>query len=152
VLEPRGRLGDLAATPAFLARRQQHHIATVGTSLRFRPAREGDRAGLVAYQSDASHLFYGVTRMGQRAVLALTVRDKGDADRLLASAPVDGEAIDLEIRFDGGRADFFYTAAGVRRVLRAGVDASFLSTSRAGGFTGTIVGPYVWRSGAPAPD
>lgn len=148
VLEPRGRLGDLQATPAFLARRQQHHVATVSTSLRFHPAREGDRAGLVAYQSDASHLFYGVTRIGQRDVLALYVREKADTDRLLASASLEGDAIDLEIRADGGRMDFFYSVGGVRRELRAKVDATFLSTSKAGGFTGTIIGPYVWRAGA----
>lgn len=148
VLEPRGRLGDLDATPAFLARRQQHHVATVSTGLRFRPTREGDRAGLVAYQSDASHLFYGVTKVGRRNVLALTVRAKSDTDRLLASVPVDGDPIGLEIRADGGRMDFFYTVDGVRRELRRDVDATFLSTSKAGGFTGTIIGPYVWRAGA----
>lgn len=146
VLEPRGQLGDLQATPAFLARRQQHHIATVSTSLRFSPAHEGDRAGLVAYQSDASHLFYGISRIGQRDVLALYVRDKADADRLLASTPVDGDAIELEIHADGPRMRFSYTAGGVKRVLLGDVDATFLSTSKAGGFTGTIVGPYVWRS------
>lgn len=148
VLQPRGQLGDLQATPAFLARRQQHHVATVATSVRFRPDREGDRAGLVAYQSDASHLFYGVTRIGQRDVLALYVRDKADADRLLASAPVDGEMLDLEIHADGGRMRFSYTTGGVTRVLRDDVDATFLSTSKAGGFTGTIIGPYVWRAAA----
>ena len=143
VLEPRGQLGDLHTTPAFLARRQQHHIATVTTSLRFRPAREGDRAGLVAYQSDASHLFYGLTRINQRNVLALYVRDKADADRLLASTPVDGDTIGLEIHTEGGRMRFSYTAGDVRHILRDGVDATFLSTSKAGGFTGTIIGPYV---------
>ena len=143
VLTPRGQLGDLDATPAFLARRQQHHIVTVTTSLRFLPAREGDRAGLVAYQSDASHLFYGLTRIGQRNVLALYARDKTDADRLLASAPVEGDAIELEIHIDGGRMRFSYTAGGVKHVLRDDVDARFLSTSKAGGFTGTIIGPYV---------
>ena len=149
VLEPRGQLGDLQATPAFLARRQQHHIATVSTSLRFRPAHEGDRAGLVAYQSDASHLFYGISRVGGRDVLALYVRDKADADRLLASTPLDGDAIGLEIHADGGRMRFSYTTDGVKRVLRDEVDATFLSTSKAGGFTGTIIGPYVWRNAAP---
>lgn len=150
VLESRGQLGDLQATPAFLARRQQHHIATVSTSLRFHPAHEGDRAGLVAYQSDASHLFYGVTRIGQRDVLALYVREKSAADRLLASTPVTGDAIDLEIHVDGGRMRFSYTAGGVKQVLRDDVDATFLSTSKAGGFTGTIIGPYVWSAAAPA--
>lgn len=143
VLQPRGQLGDLNATPAFLARRQQHHIATITTSMHFRPVDEGDRAGLVAYQSDASHLFYGITRVKQRVMLALYVRDKSDSDRLLASTPVDGGAIELEIHTDGGRMRFSYTAAGTKHVLRDGVDATFLSTSKAGGFTGTIIGPYV---------
>lgn len=93
-----------------------------------------------------------MTRIGQRDVLALTVRAKSDADSLMASVPVEGDAIDLEIRADGGRMDFFYTVGGVRRELRAGVDATFLSTSKAGGFTGTIIGPYVWRAGARGAD
>jgi xylan 1,4-beta-xylosidase len=151
VLEPAGQLGDLNSTPAFVGRRQQHHIARVSTSLRFRPRQEGDRAGLVAYQSDASHLFYGLARLGQRNVLALYVRDKAAGDRLLASVPLDSEALDLEIQMDGGRMGFSYAAGGVTRVLRADVDATFLSTAKAGGFTGTIIGPYVWRAGAPAP-
>lgn len=148
VLEPRGRLGDLHATPAFLARRQQHHIATVSTSLRFHPGQEGDRAGLVAYQSDASHLFYGISRIGQRNVLALYVRAKAGADRLLASAPLDSDTVDLEIHADGGRMRFSYAVGGVKRVLLDDVDATFLSTGKAGGFTGTIIGPYVWRGAA----
>jgi len=146
VLEPRGQLGDLQATPAFLARRQQHHIATVATSVRFRPDRDGDRAGLVAYQSDASHLFYGIARIGQRDMLALYARDKADTDRLLASAPIVGETVGLEIHADGGRMRFSYTTGGITRVLRDDVDATFLSTGKAGGFTGTIIGPYVWRA------
>lgn len=147
VLRPAGQLGDLNATPAFLARRQQHHIARVSTSLRFHPERDGDRAGLVAYQSDASHLFYGLTRLGQRTVLALYVRDQAATDQLLASVPIDGDAADLQIETDGPTMAFKYTNGGVTRVLRAGVDATFLSTTKAKGFTGTIIGPYVWRAG-----
>ena len=150
VLESGGQLGDLGSTPAFLARRQQHHIAKVATSLRFRPVQDGDRAGLVAYQSDASHLFYGLTRFGGRSVLALFVREKAGADRLLASVPFDGEAVDLQIAADGGRMRFSYTVGGENRVLRDEVDATFLSTGKAGGFTGTIIGPYVWRAGVQA--
>lgn len=151
VLEPAGQLGDLDSTPAFVARRQQHHVAKVTTSLRFQPRQEGDRAGLVAYQSDASHLFYGLTRLGQRKVLALYVREKAASDTLLASVPLESEAVDLEIQMDGGRMRFGYTVGGVARVLRADVDARFLSTAKAGGFTGTIIGPYAWRAGVQAP-
>lgn len=146
VLQPAGRLGDLDATPAFIARRQQHHIAKVSTSLHFRPHREGDRAGLVAYQSDDSHLFYGLTRLGQRNALALYVRDKAKTEQLVASVPLDSEAVELEIQADGARMRFSYTAGGVSRVLREDVDATVLSTGKAGGFTGTIIGPYAWRA------
>lgn len=151
VLEPAGQLGDLNSTPAFVARRQQHHIAKVSTSVRFRPVQEGDRAGLVAYQSDDSHLFYGLAKLGQRSVLALYVRDKSSADQLLASVPFDSDAVDLEIQVDKGRMHFRYTSGGMTRLLRADVDATFLSTAKAGGFTGTVIGPYVWRAGTPAP-
>jgi alpha-N-arabinofuranosidase len=147
ILESSGQLGDLNSTPAFLARRQQHHVAKVSTSLRFRPERDGDRAGLVAYQSDLSHLFYGLTRLRQRNVLALYVREKEAADRLLASVPLDSDTLDLQIEADGGRMRFSYTVGGATRVLLGDVDASFLSTAKAGGFTGTIIGPYVWRAG-----
>jgi alpha-N-arabinofuranosidase len=146
ILESAGQLGDLNSTPAFLARRQQHHVARVSTSLRFRPERDGDRAGLVAYQSDLSHLFYGLTRLGQRNVLALYLREKTDADRLLASVPLDSDTLELQIEADGGRMRFSYTVGGATRVLLGDVDASFLSTAKAGGFTGTIIGPYVWRA------
>ncbi|WP_137174190.1 glycoside hydrolase family 43 protein [Massilia sp. HP4] len=146
ILEAAGRLGDLASTPAFIARRQQHHIAKVSTSLRFRPLHEGDRAGIVAYQSDDSHLFYGLTKLGLQNVLALYVRDKAKAEHLVASVPLDGEAVELEIHAEGGRMRFSYTVGGLSRILRSDVDATFLSTGKAGGFTGTIIGPYVWRA------
>ncbi|MEO7497187.1 MAG: glycoside hydrolase family 43 protein [Massilia sp.] len=141
-----GQLGDLAAAPAFLARRQQHHLASVSTSLAFHPVRDGDRAGLVAYQSDASHLFFGLTRIGGKQVVALYTRAKAKDDVLVASAPVAGDTITLALRADGGRMSFQYTVDGVSKVLAADLDARFLSTSRAGGFVGTIIGPYVWRA------
>ncbi|TWI67426.1 alpha-N-arabinofuranosidase [Pseudoduganella lurida] len=146
VLRSAGELGDLARTPAFIARRQQHHSATVATSLHFQPVRDGDRAGLVAYQSDASHLFYGLTRVHGQTVVAAYARQKGQADRLLASAPVTGAAVDLEMIAEGGRMRFRYTAGGAQRELLADADITFLSTSKAGGFTGTLIGPYVWRA------
>jgi xylan 1,4-beta-xylosidase len=146
ILTPGGQLGDLANTPAFIARRQQHHSATVSTSLSFRPERDGDRAGLVAYQSDESHLFYGLTRIGGRNVIALFTRAKATEDVLVASAPVAGDAITLTMHADDGRMTFNYTVGDNTKTLSNNVDVTFLSTRKAGGFTGTIIGLYVWRS------
>jgi alpha-N-arabinofuranosidase len=146
VLSSAGRLGDLKNTPAFLARRQQHHIATVGTRLRFSPGQDGERAGLVAYQSDESYLFFGLTRSGGQSVVALYLRAKGQDEVLVASAPVSGDEIGLTLSADGGRMNFAYSTGAVPTTLKENVDVTFLSTQKAGGFVGTIIGPYVWRA------
>ncbi|CAN7349009.1 glycoside hydrolase family 43 protein [Pseudoduganella sp. LjRoot289] len=150
LLASAGKLGDLKSTPAFIGRRQQHHIAKVETSLTFDPANDGDRAGLVAYQSDQSHLFFGLARIAGKNVVALYTRAKADADVLVASAPVDSDAIGLTMLADGGRMKFTYSVAGEPKTLADNVDATFLSTRKAGGFVGTVIGPYVWRA-RPAP-
>jgi xylan 1,4-beta-xylosidase len=43
--------------PSFVARRQAHSQATIETRLRYRPARDGDRAGLAVF-SDEQHFYF----------------------------------------------------------------------------------------------
>ena len=38
---------------------------------------------------------------------------------------------------------FDYAVGGKTQTLKAELDARFLSTRQAGGFTGTVIGPYV---------
>jgi len=70
----------------------------------------------------------------------------GDTVSELASVPVDKavSAIDLRIVSDGKTLDFMYSLDRGSRweTLMADVDARHTSTAVAGGFTGTIVGPY----------
>ncbi|WP_228892901.1 glycoside hydrolase family 43 protein [Pseudoduganella aquatica] len=143
-----GQLGDLKSTPSFIGRRQQHHIAKVSTTLSFQPQRDGDRAGLVAYQSDESYLFYGISRIAGKNVLALYTRAKASEDVLVASAPFEGDSVALSVQADGGKMAFSYTAGGKTETLADKVDTTFLSTRKAGGFVGTIIGPYTWRAKA----
>lgn len=136
-------LGDLNGVPAFIGRRQQHANARFSTILRYVPEKEGDRAGLAAVQSDRSHLFFGLTRIAGATVVALYTRDAADADRLVASAPVTVEGpVTLTIRMTGGTMAFDYAVGGATRTLKQGLDATLLSTKKAGGFVGTVVGPY----------
>lgn len=141
-LTSRGRLGELNTSPAFLGRRQQHHNATVSTTLRFTARAEQDRAGLVAYQSDAANLFFGLTRIGGKDVVALYTRAKDQNETLVASAPAPAGPVELVLRAEGGTMRFEYGVGGQRRSLADKVDATFLSTKKAGGFVGTIIGPY----------
>lgn len=136
-------IGDLDGVPAFIGRRQQHANATVSTTLRYTPVSDGDRAGLAAVQSDRSNLFFGLTRIAGKTVVALYTRDAADADSLVASAPIPATgSVTLTIRTTGGTMAFDYAVGGRTQTLREGVDATLLSTKKAGGFVGTVFGLY----------
>ncbi|WP_235209546.1 glycoside hydrolase family 43 protein [Sphingobium sp. Ant17] len=142
-LESSTPLGDLNGVPAFVGRRQQHAIATMSTTLRFTPEKDGDTAGLAAIQSDRSHIVFGITQVGGKKMIALTSRDNADTDMLVASAPLTAPGpITLTIRADGGKMAFDYEVDGKRATLKSDLDATLLSTRKAGGFVGTVVGPY----------
>ncbi|WP_278392439.1 glycoside hydrolase family 43 protein [Sphingobium yanoikuyae] len=152
VLDGTTALGDLSGAPAFIGRRQQHHIATISTDLSYRPVADGDRAGLAAVQSDRSFLFFGVTQKDDKPQIALMVRKDSDRDRLVAAAPIDpAKPVRLTIALDGGTARFAYGVDGQKTVLARDVDIRFLSTHEAGGFVGTVVGPYAWSARVTRP-
>ena len=136
-------IGDLTGAPAFVGRRQQHHNATISTTMRFAPDADGDRAGLVAMQSDRNYLFFGVSRTAGKSMLSLYATDQGK-DRLIASVPAPTGPVTLTIRAMGDRMTFAYATTNGERTLATDVDARFLSTKAAGGFVGTLVGPYAW--------
>lgn len=145
VLDRGTPIGDLSGVPAFVGRRQQHHVATVTTTVRFDPGADGERGGLAAMQSDRNYLFFGVTRIAGKPVVALYTADQGQ-ERLVASAPISpGHPVTLTIRADGGTMAFDYEGTAGRKTLAADVDAHFLSTKVATGFVGTLIGPYAWR-------
>lgn len=147
VMEGGAALGDQHGVPAFVARRQQHHVAQMAIDMVYAPERDGDRAGLAAMQSDESWLFFGVTRLAGRPVIALYTRDRAQADTLVASQPLNITGpITLTIRANAGMMAFDYALGGTTRSLKPDLDVRFLSTRRAGGFTGTVVGPYVWSA------
>lgn len=153
MLDGAAALGDLSTAPAFVGRRQQHHDAAVAVDVRFTPRAEGDRAGLAAVQSDQAYLFFGVIRSEGAARVSLLVRDGEAPERVVASRALErsGEGsgpVTLSLHLRGGRIDLGYAVAGKSVTLAENVDARFLSTKAAGGFVGTVIGPYAWRSHA----
>jgi alpha-N-arabinofuranosidase len=144
-LELRARpvgLADLG-DPSFLARRQQHLNASATTRLRLPFHGPPLEAGLVALQNDDFWYFLAVRQAGGRRSVELK-RRSGGVTSLLASAPLPvraGAAVDLRITARGGTIDFDYAKReGAWRPLRAGEDATMLSTRKAGGFVGTVLG------------
>jgi xylan 1,4-beta-xylosidase len=143
VLAGAGKLGDVSAVPAFVGRRLQHHRASVATTLTFAPAGAEDRAGLVALQNDGAWLFYGLQRVNGTVMLSLVVHAAG-MEGVVHSEPAPAGPLELAIRFDNGRMHFEAGSGGQRRSFHRDLDARFLSTHEAGGFVGTVVGPYAY--------
>jgi xylan 1,4-beta-xylosidase len=144
--------------PSFWGRRQQHLNASASTEMRFKPTRTGDKAGLVAVQNDDHFFFFGVTRdAGGQDKLVLERRASAEdpvEGVVVASAPValKGAApIRLKITARGGSYDFSYAlAAGPWKTLKADEDGTILSTKKAGGFVGALLGVYA-HSASPDP-
>ena len=131
--------------PAFVARRQAHAEAVVTTAVRFDPV-DGAEAGLAAVQDDDHFLGVGLTRdHGRLSVRGFARAAAGDPviGRTLALVPVGPGVVRLRITARGGRYDLDYALAqGGWRPVAHDVDGTILSTARAGGFTGTMIGPF----------
>jgi len=140
-----------AGQPSFIGRRQQHMYASASTTMRFVPAKDGDKAGIVALQNDEYYFLLAVARVGGRTVVQLEKHvGKGTAaaGAIVASAPLGaapGTPIRLRIQARGPRYDFSYAERGGDWTLLAGnVDGTILSTRVAGGFVGTMLGLYAY--------
>jgi xylan 1,4-beta-xylosidase len=143
-------IGDINNTPSFVGRKQAHAIASVSTALRYQAERAGDRAGLVAMQSDDAYLFLGVQWRDGKQEVALSVRKSAQdpqAGRVLTSVPLPAGAANkpvyLKLSIDRGTLSAGYAVRKNEwKRLAAGSDATFLSTKLAGGFVGTVLGLY----------
>lgn len=144
---------DSTHNPSFLARRQQHLVFTASTALE-PPAQPGVDAGIALFQDDSHWYFLGFRRRGEALELFLE-EDAGGPPRVVAHArlaPPRGE-LRLKIAGDRGSVAFAYASGqGGWRWLKRGADATILSTDVAGGFVGTVVGPYARLSPAGGRD
>ena len=147
------RLGD-GKQPSFVALRQQSAEAEVTTMVRFEPA-EGEEAGLAALQNDDDFLSVVVTRSGGKRMLRVS-RRAGATDPAegvtVATHDAPAGPIRLRIHARGGLYDFDYASAnGQWLPVAHDVDGHNLSTYKAGGFVGTLIGPYAQTSKGAAP-
>jgi len=134
--------------PAYVARRQQQANAAVTTAVRFQP-NEGEAAGLAAVQNDDWFLTVAVTRREGRDRVEVRRRaGPGEpvAGKLVAEVPLaaeKGAPVELRMVARGGDYNFAYASRPGRWVdVAKGVDGTVLSTERAGGFVGTMIGPF----------
>jgi xylan 1,4-beta-xylosidase len=147
------RPADFArAQPSFVGRRQQHLNASASTAMTYVPERDGDKAGLVAFQNEDHYYFLGIGRTGGQPQLLLEkhARTTTGTPDVVLSHPITltgGAPVYLRIDARGGQYDFYYgTRAGEWIPLVADADGSILSTEVAGGFVGTMLGLYAYKA------
>ena len=149
----RARPDDVAGKgqPSFVGRRQQHLKSSFTTAMTFTPARAGDRAGLVAFQSENFFYAMTVTLADGKPVVQVERRNgASDTPTVIATKPLGARAgapVYLKIDADGPRYDFsFATQRNQWKPVLENADGKMLSTKGAGGaganFTGVVVGMY----------
>ena len=135
--------------PCFLARRQQHANFISTIKLRLRKTGQTSDAGLTVFQSEHSFFFFGVTMSSSNPPELFVEQGggtlstpKGDfLDR--RQLPTSRGEVELRITQVGPKISFSYRMKGKTWTqFVQGVDATGLSTSKAGGFTGSFIGPF----------
>ena len=131
------------SNPSFLARRLQHSKFNVSTSFAV-PTEAGVSAGLVAFQSETQHYYFGVRTDAGGATLFLE-RFNGRQRETVATTPLSGVShISLRLTGDEKRFAFAYATANAEwRVLVDDADSGVITVQAAGGglhFTGAVIG------------
>lgn len=143
----RETLADVAS-PAFVARRQEHFRMRAATRVEFTPAAEGQVAGLVLRQDEANHYELRVAGTGERRV-ELATRVAGVAT-VRASVPVEAGALRLQVDAYPDRYEFSAGPEGGALRSVGSAPTQPLASEKTGGFTGVFIGVYASNSATVA--
>ncbi len=133
--------------PSCVLRRQEHINCSVRLAMEFVPGKEKETAGLVLVQSPNFHFRVEYMLKASTPTVVLTRRFKGE-DSVIASVPLDTKRLYLKVEAKGQSYSFFYAVADEEwQVLQENVDGRTLSRTNAGGFVGTMIGPYASSNG-----
>lgn len=131
--------------PSWMARRQQHHSYQATT--RFTVPEEGVAAGVAALIREDHHFFCGVRKVGKHYEAFLEKAENGPAS-VVASKRLKGvsEGDFLTLKVVGAKESisfFIETEDGRVTTVSENEDATILTTTKAWGFIGAMMGPYV---------
>lgn len=136
------------AVPAYVGRRIQHHKFECSSRLVFEPQTVNERAGMLLFKDETHQYLLCVAKTSAGKAVELRKTADGGKDEILASSALakGDKDIRLKIVSRGLTFDFYYAVGkGEWKLLKNNVDAGFLSTRNAGGFTGTTIGLYATR-------
>ena len=142
------KCADISATekktPAFVCRRLQHHKFECATRMLFNPSNDKETAGMLLFKDEAHQYFFCLNKVGENKNISL--KQIGEKEQTLASDEIDADTNEVYLKLvsQGIGYDFYYSIDGEKswKLLCKDVDSSYLSTTTAGGFTGTTIGLY----------
>ncbi len=123
--------------------RQQHARFSAQTTINFKPKSDNDLAGLTCYQSERFNYVFGITKEGKKDILLLARTERGKTT-ILAKTDIDFKQ-PITLYVDGMDNDYkfnYSVGGGEIQNLGGTVSGDILSTNKAGGFTGAMIGLY----------
>lgn len=143
-------LFDYTPQPSFIGQRVAHMSASATTEMRFTPETEDEEAGMMALQNDFFYYAFGLGLSdNDETVLRVRMRNKMATlfnGETLAEIPVnvaDGAPIYLRTTLNKDKISFAYSLDGNTFIsVLENADATVLTTAKAGGFIGAVIGLY----------
>ena len=133
-------------TPSLVARVLHHHKFTCSTDICFEP-RGTEEAGMILFKDEMHHYYITVGLLDGKKAVKLHKVD-GESDEVVAAEKLPSEAnnMKLQIASDGVSFTFAYSTGDDKwNKIGEPLEARTLSTTNAGGFTGTTIGLYATK-------
>ncbi len=133
----------------YVCRRLNHHNFSCKTRVTFVPENDAQAAGLLLLKDETHQYLLARTRRGDKHFVELRKISEGSSD-VIGEKEVAADLSTFYLKVDGKGLEyaFGFSDNGGKswNTVAEGVDAGFTSTNVAGGFTGTVVGPYATNS------
>lgn len=131
--------------PAFLAHRQQHINFNVITEFEFVPENGNEIAGLACFQKEDFNIVFGKTIVNGKPALVIDRTEKETKRIAVLEIANTYHKAPLKLKIEGNGRNYSFFAAfngNGWQLIADNVDARNLSTEKAGGFIGAVIGPY----------
>lgn len=143
------RCGDVSSTEKeqlpYVCRRLNHHEFSADTKMTFVPEHERQSAGLLLLKDETHQYYLGRTLRGDKQYVEVR-RISEDGSSIIGEKEIDADISTIDLKIDGKGLEFAFSVSTddgkTWDTVAEGVDAGYTSTNVAGGFTGTVVGPY----------
>ena len=135
---------DELENPSFISRRQQH--ATFDAATSFEAPAAGTSAGVASFIREDYYFYCGI-RQTEDGYEAFLEKAENGLAKVVASHPIAnlkaGQNVKLSIVTDNAEVSYYIeTPDGKTIIVAENEDATILSTTRAWGFIGAMMGPY----------